>query len=171
MTTSPGPAFDPQVGWTYERVRKLKDGRIKIRAVETEEGPIEGLAFEMDVPDDTFDRCFTEELPPIDTEELTREELISICEAAIVPQAQWHDRDSQKSQAKLGEAWALLKADCEFWIDEEMMADSTGRQTIWIRIRSKGFNYFELGDDNYNVGLYYLPTRARLEQAKGKDWY
>lgn len=32
----------------------------------------------------------------------TREELISICERAIVPQSKWWDRDSEQAQAGVG---------------------------------------------------------------------
>lgn len=111
----------------------------------------------------------------------TREELLDICERAFVPQIDWHDRDSASSQIKVGTAYALLKAGCEF---EILFADdgkgcSTNEDTIWVQFYVHDFMWFECGSDDsdnkmgngdfdYHV---YLPTVKRLEEAKGKDWY
>ena len=107
--------------------------------------------------------------------ELTREELVSICEDSIVPMDKWHDRDSAMSHEQIGRAWALLKAGAPFDIlrKPEYKGDGcvTDDQTIWIVIEWRGFSSFELGNKDREV--FYIPTRERLEKAKAKDrdWY
>lgn len=108
----------------------------------------------------------------------TREEIINICEHAIVPEKHWSDRDSQASQSKIGEVWALLKAGCKFKV---LVQDSsikgpqlctTDNRTVWIEINSEGFMYHEMAEEEYkDKDTFYLPTWERLESAKGKDWY
>lgn len=101
----------------------------------------------------------------------TREELIEICEAAIVPMKDWLDRDSYAAHKQLGECWALLKADVPFRID----ADTDHRFIHVTHYDIEGFNYHEYGEDGTkDIETSYLPTRARLDEiaAKGwKDWY
>jgi len=46
----------------------------------------------------------------------TREELIALCEAALVPESEWRNRDSAGAQRQIGEAWALLRAGCPYRI-------------------------------------------------------
>ena len=104
--------------------------------------------------------------------EYTREKLIEICERAVVAEKDWCNRDSSDAQIQLGKAWALLKADCKYWVRQSGGNCSTDKQTIWIEIEYKGFNYFEYGSETANESeTFYLPTEARLEQAKSKDWY
>lgn len=103
----------------------------------------------------------------------TRDELIEICERAIVDQERWTDRDSQRSQARLGEAWALLRAGCDWHLADEPATDT---KTIWIEVYSQGFDWFEGGydgrDDSFlKCDLFYLPTPSRLDKADGGDWY
>lgn len=98
----------------------------------------------------------------------TREELITLCELALVSQDKWHDRDSERSQAHIGKCWALLKAGCEFRPSTEAPC-ITDEKTIWIEVISKGFDYFEVG--NLKKNTFYLPTLKRLQQCKGGDWY
>lgn len=101
----------------------------------------------------------------------TRAELIAICEDAIRPEDVWSNRDSEMSQRKLGEVWALLRAGCGFRIlsEEGPRGLNTDRKTIWIEIESKGFNYFEMSE--LNIGHFYLPTPERLAERGDKDWY
>lgn len=98
----------------------------------------------------------------------TREHLIAIAEAAIVPESQWHDRDSQGAQKQVGECWALLRAGCEFRLST-IEPCVTDERTIWLEIDSVGFSYFEEGERSEDT--FYLPTRASLAAANGKDWY
>jgi hypothetical protein len=99
----------------------------------------------------------------------TREELISICERAVVLENHWLDRDSADSQRQIGECWALLKAGCEYKI-LTIGSLKTDEKTIWVKITFDGFAKFDWngGQDEEN---YYLPTPERLEERKGGDWY
>ncbi len=101
--------------------------------------------------------------------EYTREHLISILERAIVPQKDWHDRDSYSAQCQAGEALQLLKAGCEFWLNPNANMQTTDR-TIWIGIKAQGFAYHDYGGDE-DEETYYLPTEAHLKEAAGGDWY
>lgn len=107
----------------------------------------------------------------------TREDLIEICEKAFVKEKDWRYRDSEQSQCKLGECYALLKAGCEFEVTYDGDLCETDEDTIWLYVYSKGFMYFDYydGEDedkNYKEEHhYYLPTLKRLEETKGKDWY
>lgn len=110
------------------------------------------------------------EVLPRQSATLTRDELIALCEAASRSESAWHDRDSARAQRQIGEAWALLRAGCEFSIDETM--EDFGGKTIWIRIVSKGFQFFEWGDDEFkDKDTFYIPTRHRLDEAGEGDWY
>lgn len=113
--------------------------------------------------------------------EYTREELIAICEKAIVPQSEWSDRDSFDSIKGVGIAYALLKAGCKFQVlyEEPLITDES---TIWIKFWVKNFSWFEMANEEDCPDGYcsdsdgseltiYLPTEKRLEQTKGKDWY
>lgn len=98
-----------------------------------------------------------------------RLELIDICKTAIVPHAKWHDRDSSSAQRKVGECFVLLSAGCPFSIRTEGDPKSDAH-TIWLDICFTGFEKFEDGE-GMQEELFYLPTRKRLEEAKGGDWY
>lgn len=101
----------------------------------------------------------------------TREELIAICEKSTIAEKDWRNRDSSDAQRQLGEAWALLKAGCDFYIRRSGDCASN-ESTIWIEIEFNGFNFFEYGSESSKESeTYYLPTESRLESAKGKDWY
>lgn len=180
MIKSPGVGFDAQVGWLYEKIRKLKTGKIKLRAVETPDGPIETMYFELDVPEDIFDTCFEAYVPeaPLPSPgEVTREMLIELCEKGVALETNWHNRDSSSATRQLGEAWALLKAGCDFSIEK------VDAQTITGTIYYEGFDRFEMGrvEDNnerWSDGVekdedyFYIPTQRRLDRVgEGKDWY
>lgn len=100
----------------------------------------------------------------------TREELIKICEKAIVQEKDWANRDTESSQCKVGECWALLKAGCDFEVIYEDDLCATDETTIWLYVYSKGFGCFDYGGEKENHH-YYLPTEKCLEEANGKDWY
>jgi hypothetical protein len=94
--------------------------------------------------------------------EFDRDILLGICERAFVPQESWHDRDSAFAQRQLGECYALLKAGCDFSVEVK-------DETIWVDIHFQGFAYFEEGGLSHD--RFYLPTKERLANAKGGDWY
>lgn len=99
----------------------------------------------------------------------TREELIKLCQRAIVPQDDWANRDSAGAQRKAGEAWTLLRAGCVFRVLTEGKYCVTDDETIWIEIDFQGFDYFEGGVTGTET--FYLPTPARLRKVKRGDWY
>jgi hypothetical protein len=91
----------------------------------------------------------------------TRQDLITICERAIVPLAKWSNRDTPQSQKDVGKVWALLKAGCPFTIirEEDSPGVVTDETIIWLEIRSP------------HTEIYYLPTLAKIERSSGEDWY
>lgn len=116
-------------------------------------------------------RVVSKHEPPL----YSREDLISLCEDAIRPESVWHDRDSEQAHRQVGEAWALLKAGCEFTVLDGQKNDGsftlvTDNKTIWVEIRSRGFAHFDWGGD-YRDDSFYIPTRQRLDTCGDKDWY
>lgn len=99
----------------------------------------------------------------------TREELVSICEEAVVPIKFWNNRDSADAQAGVGRVWALLKAGAEFTVIDQGTCATTDR-TIWIELSWPGFQTFEVGS-GWAEDTFYLPTPHRLAEAAGTDWY
>lgn len=97
----------------------------------------------------------------------SREELLSICEAAFVPQDRWKNRDSASAQRQLGECYALLKAGCAFVVTDRVHKDTL--RTIGVDITFHGFGYFEVG--YVETDSFYLPTRLRLAESSMRDWY
>jgi len=127
-----------------------------------------------------------------------REELIEICEDAVVPCENWDNRDSYSAQVNIQSIYALLKANVKYVVYQE-------DETLWIefgpitkedvkecRKYYLGIDsiddYFNLKDVNneemfYAYGLsisnenigekirMYMPTRKRLQEVSGKDWY
>lgn len=105
---------------------------------------------------------------------MNREELIAICEAAVTNVEKWCNRDSPQSHEQLGLAWVLLKAGCDFHVhppSENGGGCFTDERTIWLTITWPSFSTFEYGGGNENSETFYLPTRKRLEDRKGRDWY
>lgn len=102
----------------------------------------------------------------------SREELISLCERAIVPVEKWSDRDSDSAHQNIGQAWAYLKAGCEFRISTEERL-TTDEETIWLYFKVPTFQYFEYGDEGegYPEEHCYIPTEKRLQERAGEDWY
>lgn len=101
---------------------------------------------------------------------MERQELIELCEAAIVSVEKWSNRDSASAQRQIGEAWALLRAGATFCVrmnDERDMC-VTNDSTIWIDITFDGFGSFEGGVAE--TELFYIPTWERLSED-GSDWY
>lgn len=98
-----------------------------------------------------------------------RAALLALCERGFVPQEQWRNRDSSAAQRQLGEAYALLRAGCDFFVDRQ-----TKHGAHWVVIEFRGFDYFE-GDYDGRGPLdnerFYIPTAERLDANDGGDWY
>lgn len=110
-----------------------------------------------------------EKKPPPPANLPDREELIALCDRALaVSQDDWSNRDTARATMQLGQAYALLRAGCDFYITDLKMG------SWWVTITYKGFDYFEgtfegmgpLDDDSF-----YIPTLERLDSVQGKDWY
>lgn len=100
----------------------------------------------------------------------TRDDLISICERAIVPHGKWRDRDTCSAQEGVGKAWAFLRAGCDFTVITEGDVCVTDDRTIWIEITHDDFGVIDY-DGPQAEDTFYLPTPARLDEADGRDWY
>lgn len=111
--------------------------------------------------------------PAVAAEDYTRETLIALCEAAVVPVEKWHNRDSAGAQRGVGEAWVLLRAGAEFTVLNRGSL-VTDEDTVWIEIVWPGFQAFEFGRaerEHWEDSTFYLPTAARLARSDGRDWY
>src|SRR5579859_6852891 len=76
----------------------------------------------------------------------TREDLIVLCEHAIVDEENWRNRDTAYSQMRIGACWALLKALCDFTLILEAKDEvATDERTIWLEVVFDGFHTFENG--------------------------
>lgn len=99
----------------------------------------------------------------------SRADLITLCALGVVPVEQWSNRDSSAAQEQLGRAGALLRAGCEYVLDAD-----TDDRTIWVTVDYPGFSAFEYGQDdrgNWDSSYFYIPTKQRLQEQAGKDWY
>jgi len=122
----------------------------------------------------------------------SREELIAICGDSVVPAEKWSDRDSYSAQVNVEKVYQLLKAGCEFiatvdvygdfidvsfnnitheqerasmcvCLDIDSLEDYKGEGEMFYAERCIDF------DKKYIGG--YIPTRKRLEEFDGRDWY
>lgn len=104
-----------------------------------------------------------------------REDLIAICERAIVPIEKWRNRDSPSAQEQLGKALVLLRCGARFTVRRAPRHGEHGcytdSRTIWVDIQWHGFSDFEFGTRWSESDTFYLPTRARLDAVNGEDWY
>ena len=101
----------------------------------------------------------------------TRAELIRLCRDAIVHVKRWRNRDTPITHAQLGVCWALLTADCEFFVHTGTGDCKTDERTIWLTITRPTFSTFEYGGGYEKSESYYLPTPQRLKESEHKDWY
>ena len=99
----------------------------------------------------------------------TREDLIKYCDKCVVPYKEWSNRDSFAAQQGVGTIRQLLLDGCEFKIftsentkENDLKSDD---HTIWI-----GIFHYEFEDEG-DWQTYYLPSKNRLKESKGKDWY
>jgi hypothetical protein len=102
----------------------------------------------------------------------SRQDLIKICEKAIVDVSKWDDRDTPITQQQVGIVWALLKANCIFEIEK------VDAGTIWLYIYAPSFRHYDCGEDfdinnkdQLDKEYFYLPTLERLKANKNQDWY
>lgn len=112
----------------------------------------------------------TESIDVLPAEHYTREILIGLCEDAFTPMKSWFDRDSYTAHSQLGVALALLKCEVPFRIKEY------DAKVVWVEFFDiEGFQHHECaeheGDQYYDTETAYIPTRHRIEEAEGKDWY
>lgn len=104
----------------------------------------------------------------------SREELIDLCERAVIPEVKWSNRDSASSQMQIGKALQLLKCGCQYEVlfEEGKNALCTNDETVWIEVKYDGFKTFEYGDGaGKERETFYIPTDKRLKETDGKDWY
>lgn len=126
----------------------------------------------------------------------SREELIAICQDAVVPCEKWRNRDSRCSQVQISDIHALLCVGAEFeiggdtddytiWICFKNLTDEQKAKRLEYRLAiDSREDYFKKCDPNYESEMFesdgidvnclyevYMPTRERLEQVKGEDWY
>ena len=100
---------------------------------------------------------------------LLRKNLMELCTQASVPEEEWINRESSVAQRQIGELLSLLRSGCEFAANVTEL-----RQTWWVEVKYKGFNFFDRTDGRegeYDTELFYVPTKERLELNKGTDWY
>jgi hypothetical protein len=104
----------------------------------------------------------------------TREDLIALCERAIVAEENWGNEDTANAQKKIGACWALLKAGCDFRVisSNDGQSVATDERTIWLDVFYSGFTTFEDGPDaEKEKEGFYIPTSESLKEANGEDWY
>lgn len=133
-------------------------------------------------------------------EEFTsREQLISLCERAVVPYYKWSNRDSYSAQVSIEDSYKLLQAGAEY--DAKL---DGAEKVFWVRFKNlteellKKADSYCLGIDNidsykeavpndemFDSESYvwralidknkeitcYIPTKKSLEEADGEDWY
>ena len=98
--------------------------------------------------------------------EYTREALIALCEASLVPHGEWSDRRSSGHQRETGELWALLRDGCPFeaepWPDGRYVA---------VGVTFCGWTCQESGEPP-ETAWFKLPTPARRAELAewGPDW-
>lgn len=102
----------------------------------------------------------------------TREDLIALAEAAMLPQELWVKSDAASAQRQTGELLSLLKAGCDFTIlHRNAIGLNTDDQTVWVEVTYKGVQDFLAKTAASYTASFYLPTAARLENAGGEDWH
>lgn len=103
--------------------------------------------------------------------------LIELCDLGNVGIGGWANRDTPRSQKRLGQLRALLMAGAEYRVgyDPEISQEKPEQHdTWWVEVTFPGFDAFEHVPDNrdyWETDTFYVPTAERLERAAGKDWY
>ena len=122
------------------------------------------------------------------------EDLIKICEDAVVPYNKWHDRDSYSAQMNIQDIYKRLKAGIEYTISNDHSFNSIQidfkkptetqveeMKNHYLNIDSledyrKEYGYDDemfnaYPDDVHSYSSGYLPTREKLNEVNGDDWY
>ena len=129
-------------------------------------------------------------------EKYNREELIELCRNSIVPCSKWNDRDSCSAQQNIQNIYEGLTGGVEYtyniecetiYIDFEPATTVQKANMLYINVDSREdyceWYLSEYGEDfsgemfegrwidwdENNHG--YLPTKEKLEEADGEDWY
>lgn len=111
-------------------------------------------------------------LKDVEDDAYTREHLIAICEAAVVPVEKWDNRDSPAAQEQVGKCCILLKASCPFEVHTQKHENlNSTDHTIWLTIDWPSFSSIEDTGAYGNSRAFYLPTPKRLRKNVGRDWY
>ena len=132
-----------------------------------------------------------------------RNELIQICQDAVVHHTKWQDRDSYSAQKSIQSIYEGLTAGLDFRvvtkdIDKDYHSDE---RTLIVEFMqpidhnkikdakhleiSEREDYFKDGDPDYETEMFdgygidflsnytktYMPTRKRLDECNGDDWY
>lgn len=98
-----------------------------------------------------------------------RDELVELCNRAIVSHERWSNRDSATAQKQVGELLVLLRAGCPFEVVKEGVW-VTNERTVVVKMYYRGFMQFEEGEGLAQES-FYLPTQTRLDEANCGDWY
>ena len=129
---------------------------------------------------------------------MTREDLIKLCEDAVVPCSKWDNRDSYSAQVNIQDAYKGLTGGVPYKYDIEygcficivfeeptreqrkafkhLEIDSLEDYIDWYEEQYGEDSRYEMfdshpmnwKDDYLSV---YIPTRERLIEANGNDWY
>ena len=109
--------------------------------------------------------------------DLSREELIAVCDRAVVPKEHWHDRDSYSAQKGVAICRMLLLTGHDFEVRTKARYERDGcvtdDRTIWVEVTNiRGFMAVEMGmGEGAESDTFYLPTAKRLDESTGRDWY
>lgn len=127
---------------------------------------------------------------------MERKKLIQICKDAVVHYTKWNDRDSYSAQVNIQSIYKGLTAGLNYTIEPD-----TDERTIWISFNQpidfeklKDGEYLEISsrddyftdlDPEYETEMFdgngidfysnytgsYMPTRKKLDECNGGDWY
>lgn len=129
----------------------------------------------------------------------SREDLIQICRDAVVPYTKWNDRDSYSAQRNIQSIYEGLSVGLEYTISiDGNSIDIYFKPPTDAQLNDMVNNYLEIDSRDSYIDWYiqengedsnpemfdgygidwrsdylgsYMPTRERLDNANGYDWY
>lgn len=131
-------------------------------------------------------------IPEYLKEDITREGLMQICKDAVVPFKKWNDRDSYRAQCTISDIHGLLSVGAEYELDlkdpdttwilfKNLTSEQENNYDRYLLPTDSLDDYFKEFDGEMfdgggiDVGTDYMkgymPTRRRLSEVKGEDWY